>query len=165
MKTIQILFVSAFLLLSINTITAQYGNGGYGGGGYGGGGYGRGGMGGGMNGMGGGMGSGMSNNRGPDKPKDIPVEETVSKIMLKLTPALTLDALQEIAISNILTESIKSQTAIIKSQISQDQKIKEITVLSENTNSKVKELLSSEQKDKYKAYTEDSKNPKSKNNR
>jgi uncharacterized protein YqgC (DUF456 family) len=33
MKTIQILFVLALVLLSIDTVSAQYGNNGYGGGG------------------------------------------------------------------------------------------------------------------------------------
>jgi uncharacterized protein YqgC (DUF456 family) len=35
MKTIQILFVLALVLLSIDTVSAQYGNNGYGGGGNG----------------------------------------------------------------------------------------------------------------------------------
>ncbi len=139
-----------FLLFTSTTLFAQYG--GYGGG-YGG--YG-GGYGGRMNQMGG-MG-GM--NQHQEKPKEIPVEVTVGKIMEQLKPELKLDALQEIAIANILTESIKSQGAIIKQEISQDDKVKEIQTLSELTDSKIKQLLSQSQKDKYKAMQEDAKNPK-----
>lgn len=139
-----------FLLFTSTTLFAQYG--GYGGG-YGG--YG-GGYGGRMNQMGG-MG-GM--NQHQEKPKEIPVEVTVGKIMEQLKPELKLDALQEIAIANILTESIKSQGAIIKQEISQDDKVKEIQTLSELTDSKIKQLLTQTQKDKYKAMQEDAKNPK-----
>ncbi len=152
MKTKFNSFVIVFLFFSCNIIFAQYG--GYGG--YGGGYGGYGGYGGRMGAMGG-MG-GM--NQHPDKPKEIPVEVTVSKIMEQLKPELKLDALQEIAIANILTESIKSQGAIMKQEISQDDKIKEIQTLSELTDSKIKQLLTQTQKDKYKAMQEDAKNPK-----
>ena len=139
-----------FLLFTSTAIFAQYG--GYGGG-YGG--YG-GGYGGRMNQMGG-MG-GM--NQHPEKPKETPVEVTVGKIMEQLKPELKLDALQEIAVANILTESIKSQGAILKQEISQDDKVKEIQTLSELTDSKIKQLLTQSQKDAYKAMQEDAKNPK-----
>ena len=150
MKPFQTLAVCAILLLSINTITAQYGGNGYNNG-YGGGGYGS---------ARSQMNSGMSHDSGRDKPREIPVEETVGKIIGKLKSAVDLDELQEIAISNILTESIKTQTAIIKAQTSQDDKIKEFQALSEVTDRKVKELLNSDQKEKYIAFTEESKNPK-----
>lgn len=150
MKNKLIIISVLFLLFTSTTLFAQYG--GYGGG-YGG--YG-GGYGGRMNQMGG-MG-GM--NQHQEKPKEIPVEVTVGKIMEQLKPELKLDALQEIAIANILTESIKSQGAIIKQEISQDDKVKEIQTLSELTDSKIKQLLTQTQKDKYKAMQEDAKNPK-----
>jgi hypothetical protein len=95
----------------------------------------------------------------PEKPKEIPVEVTVGKIMERLKPDLNLDALQEVAITNILTQSIKSQSAIIKQEISQDSKIKEIQTLSELTDSKIKQLLSQSQKEKYKLIQEEAKNP------
>jgi hypothetical protein len=151
-KLISIISV-VFLLFTCNTAFAQYG--GYGGG-YGGyGGYG-GGYGGRMSQMGG-MG-GM--NQHNEKPKETPVEVTVGKIMEQLKPELKLDALQEIAVANILTESIKSQGAILKQEISQDDKVKEIQTLSELTDSKIKQLLTQSQKDSYKAMQEDAKNPK-----
>jgi hypothetical protein len=139
-----------FLLFTSTTIFAQYGGYGGGYGGYGGGYGGRMSQMGGMGGM----------NQHQEKPKEIPVEVTVGKIMEQLKPELKLDALQEIAIANILTESIKSQGAIIKQEISQDDKVKEIQTLSELTDSKIKQLLSQSQKDKYKAMQEDAKNPK-----
>ena len=153
MKNKPHIFSILFLLFACNTIFAQYG--GYGGG-YGGYGSGYGGYGGRMSQMGsmGGM------NQHQEKPKEIPVEVTVGKIMEQLKPELKLDALQEIAIANILTESIKSQGAIIKQEISQDDKVKEIQTLSELTDSKIKQLLTQSQKDKYKAMQEDAKNPK-----
>lgn len=153
MKTIQILFVLALMLLSIDTASAQYGNNGYSNGGYGGGGYGR-------------------NNRmnqmpqGPsqDKPKEIPVEVTVGKIMEKLKPELNLDVLQEIAISNVLIESIRSQGILLKAETAQDQKIKEIQALSETTDRKINDFLNEDQKVKYKALNEKS-NTKKKSRR
>ena len=149
MKPIQILLVSAFLLLSANTISAQYGNG-YGNG-YGGNGYGNGGRMSQMN-------SGMSQER--EKPKEIPVEVTVGKIIERLKIAVNLDELQVIAISNILTESIRSQGIIIKQENSQADKIKDMKALSEITDSKVMVLLNKDQKEKYLAYAEEMKNPK-----
>ncbi len=151
MKIVQSLLVGAFMILSINTISAQYGNG-YGGGGYGGGygsGYGS-----------GRMNSSMDQGRSQEKPKEIPVEETVGKIIEKLKPALTLDALQEIAISNILIESIKRQGVILKQETNQSDQMKDIQILSENTERKIVELLNDDQKEKYKVLKEESKNPK-----
>ena len=148
-KSLSIISI-LFLLLTYNSAFAQYG--GYGNG-YGGGGYGYNGRMSQMGGMGG-------MNQQQEKPKEIPVEVTVGKIMEQLKPELQLDALQEIAIANILTASIKSQGAIIKQEISQDDKVKEIQTLSELTDSKIKQLLTQSQKEKYKAMQEDAKNPK-----
>jgi len=150
MKTIQTLFVLALMLLSINTVSAQYGNNGYSNGGYGGSGR--------MN--------QMNQERSQDKPKEIPVEVTIGKIMEKLKPELNLDALQEIAISNVLAESLRTQGILMKAESSQEQKILEFKALSETTDRKVNEFLNEDQKIKYKVFKEDSKNPKkSKRNR
>ena len=149
------LLVILFILFSCNSLLAQYG--GYGGG-YGGGGYG--GYGGRMNQMGGGMGGMRGMNHEPSKPKEIPVEVTVGKIIERLKTAVNLDELQVIAISNILTESIRSQGIIIKQENSQADKIKDMKALSEITDSKVMVLLNKDQKEKYLAYAEEMKNPK-----
>ncbi len=148
MKLFQSLLIIAFVLLSTNIISAQYGNGGYGNG------YG--------NGYGSNrrMNSGMDQSRAQDKPKEIPVEVTVGKIIECIKPELTLDELQVIAISNILTESIKTQGMLIKAEVSQDDKIKNIKALSETTDRKIMELLNKDQKEKYIALNEEAKNPK-----
>ncbi|MBC5836583.1 hypothetical protein [Flavobacterium muglaense] len=148
MKTIKTILVLAVVLLSINSASAQYGNNGYGGG---------------NNGYGGGRMSQMSQmNQAPsdNKPKEIPVEVTVGKIMERITPALSLDALQEIAIANVITESIRSQAILMKDKSGQEQKIEEIKALSETTDRKINEFLNADQKVKYKALNEESKNPK-----
>lgn len=155
MKTIQSLFVLAVVLLSINSASAQYGNSGYGNNGYGGG-YGNNGYGSGRSNQMRQMSQGTSN----DKPKEIPVEVTVAKIMEKLTPDLNLDVLQEIAISNVLTESIHSQAILLKGENNQEKKIEEIKALSETTDRKIKEFLNEDQKIKYKALNEESKSTK-----
>ena len=154
MKTIQSTFVLLIMLLSINTISAQYGNG-YGGGGYGGNGYGGGGYGSGrgMN----QMNSGMNQDNHPDKPKEIPVEVTVGKIMDEMKVAVNLDELQVIAISNVLIESMKSQGMILKIVTNQDDQIKDFKALSETTDRKINDFLNEDQKPKYLAFKEDRK--------
>jgi hypothetical protein len=145
MKIVQSLAISAFVLLSIQTVSAQYGNNGYGGGAYDGSGR---------------MNSGMNQDRSQDKPREIPAEETISKIMLKLKPAVGLDELQEIAIANILLESIKRQGVILKQETNQSDQMKDIQILSENTERRIVELLNEDQKEKYKIFSEESRNPK-----
>lgn len=142
MKTFQTIIVVFFLLI-LTSVSAQYGNNGYGNG-YGNSGYGR------NSGM-----NQMSQNREPEKPKEIPVEVTVGKIMERLKPELELDALQEIAISNVLIESIRSQGILMKDESSQEQKIKEFQALSETTDRKIKEFLNDDQKEKYKILNEE----------
>ena len=134
-------FVLAFITLSVNTTFAQYGYG---------------------NGYGNGYGGGMNRNsmsqmdQTPSKPKEIPVEVTVSKIMEKLKPELNLDELQTIAIGNVYTDIIKSQTAIMKDKkLSQEEKSNEIKVLFEVNERKVNEYLNEDQKLKYKALKEE----------
>ncbi len=156
MKTIQLLLVLTFALLCSATVSAQYGSNGYGNNGYGGGGYG----------SNNGRMSQMNQTHEPEKPKEIPVEVTVAKIMEKLKPELNLDQLQEIAIGNVLAESIRSQGILLKAETGQEQKVKEIQALSEVTDRKIKEFLNEDQKIKYKELNEQSKNPKkSKRNR
>ena len=148
MNYFQSLAVITFILFFTNIISAQYGNGGHGNGygnGYGGNGR---------------MNNTMDQTRTPQKPKEIPVEVTVGKVMERLKKDLILDELQVIAISNILTESIRSQGMLIKAEVSQEEKIKNITVLSETTDRKILELLNKDQKEKYIVLQEEAKNPK-----
>jgi hypothetical protein len=152
MKTTKTFLASLFMLLSITTISAQYGNNGYGGDGYGGNGYG---SGNGMNQMG-----GMNQRSEPEKPKEIPAEVTVAKVMEDMKPAVELDELQVIAISNVLIESLNTQGRILKQDSTQDEQMKDFQALSENTDRKIMNFLNKDQKDKYLAFKEDRKNPK-----
>jgi hypothetical protein len=152
MKTIQILFVLALVLLSVDTVSAQYGNNGYGGGGNG-------------------YGNGRNNQmrqmpQGPshDQPKEIPVEVTVGKIMENFKSQLNLDALQEIAISNVLTDSMRSQGILLKAE-TKNKKAKEIAALSETMDRKINEFLNEDQRVKYKALNEERGKKKSRRNR
>lgn len=147
MNKTQFFFVLAFIILSFNTALAQYGYGNGYGRGYG-------------NGYGNGM--GMSQvEQNSMKPKEIPVEVTVGKIMEKLKPELNLDELQTIAIGNVYTDIIKSQTAIMKDEkLSQQEKSDEIKALFEVNERKVNEYLNEEQKQKYKALKEERGNNK-----
>lgn len=153
MKTTKIFLASVFVLLSITTISAQYGNNGYGNNGYGGNGYGNSG---GMN----QMNSAMNQRSQPEKPKEIPPEETAAKVVEEMKPALNLDVLQEIAISNVLVESLHAQGRILKQEISQDEKIKNFQILSENTDRKIMDFLNKDQKEKYLVFKEERKNSK-----
>lgn len=152
MKTITLYIASLILLISINTVSAQYGNNGYGGGGYGGNGYGSNNR---MNQMG-----GMNQRSEPEKPKEIPNEEIVAKFMEEVKPALSLDELQYIAISNVVLESVNAQGRILKLNLTQEEQMKEFQLLSENTDKKINNYLNKDQKDKYLAFKEDRKNPK-----
>lgn len=148
MQSFNSYLLIGFIIFFANTSFAQFGNGGYGNGygnGYGGNGR---------------MNNTMDQTRTPQKPKEVPVEVTVGKIMERLKPDLILDELQVIAISNILTESIKSQGMLIKAEVSQEEKIKNITVLSETTDRKIIEMLNKDQKEKYTVLQEEAKNPK-----
>ena len=162
MKTTKTFLASLFMLLSITTISAQYGNNGYGGGGYGGNGYGGNGYGGNGYGSGNGMNQmgGMNQRSEPEKPKEIPAEVTVAKVMEDMKPAVELDELQVIAISNVLIESINTQGRILKQDTTQDEQMKDFQALSENTDRQIMNFLNTDQKVKYLAFKEDRKNPK-----
>lgn len=159
MKPTQSFFLLVFTLLCFNAVSAQYGNGynnGYGGGygGYGNG-YGRG-------------GSGMDRSmvpgqqpQGQQKPKEIPVEETANKIVEQMTPVVSLDELQAIAISNVLADSLREQGILLKNESSsQDQKIEQIKALRESTDKKISAFLNPDQIEKYKTFMTDFKDVK-----
>lgn len=154
MKTTHSFLVCLFMLMSITTISAQYGGNGYGNNGYGGGGgYNRGG---GMNQMGGGMNQGAQ----PEKPKEIPAEVSASKIVEQMKSSLNLDELQAIAISNVVAESIRTQGMLLKQNFSNEDQIKNFQALSETTDRKINQFLSQEQKEKYLFFKENGGNQK-----
>ncbi|TRX36848.1 hypothetical protein FNW52_06300 [Flavobacterium sp. ZT3R18] len=152
-KTFKTVLFVAFLFLSANTITAQYGNG-YGGNGYGGGNNGYGGRSSQMGQM-----SQMNQGSQNPAPKAIPAEVTAAKIVEFYKKELTLDALQEVVLNNIYTKSLKKQDVLLqKKEMSDDDKTKEFKVLSEITDLEVMEILNKDQKAKYKILSEDRKN-------
>ena len=149
MKTTTQLIASLILLISINTVSAQYGNNGYGGNGYGNGSRN------GMNQMG-----GMNQRSEPEKPKEVPAEEIVAKYMEDMKPAIGLDELQTIAIANVLVESLNAQGRITKLNLAQEDLMNEYKALAESTDRKINNFLNKDQKDKYLAFREDMKQPK-----
>ena len=151
MNTLKNLLALSFILFSMSTVSAQYGNGGYGNGYGNGNGYG----GGRMNQMG-----GMNQQSQPEKPKEIPIEVTVGKIIDRMKPEINLDELQVIAISNVLAESIRSQGILIKQVTNQEDQIKDFKALSEVTDRKIMDFLNEDQKPKYLAFKEGLKTPK-----
>jgi hypothetical protein len=150
-KTFKTVLFVAFLLLSANTISAQYGNG-YGGNGYGGGSNGYG-----SNGRSNQM-SQMSQSNQQSAPKPIPAEVTAAKVVAYYKKELNLDALQEVVVTNIYTKSIKKQEALfLKKEMSDEDKSKEFKVLSEMTDLEVMQILNKDQKAKYRNLIEEQK--------
>lgn len=143
MKPIQNLIILVFTLFCFNSVSAQYGgyNNGYGNG-YGG--YGR----------GGGMGMDRSMMQGPQantsKPKEIPVEETAAKIVEQMKPAVNLDELQAIAITNVFADGLREQGILLKNESSsQDQKMEQMKALKESMTKKITAFLNPDQVEKY----------------
>ncbi len=88
-------------------------------------------------------------------------KEQLDKFMEKLKKDLTLDELQMIAIQNEIEKNNKNIDIVIKKEISDDEKSKEITSMMERTDKLVNSYLNPVQKEKYKALIEDSKKKKS----
>lgn len=152
MKTLKNILTISILLLSFNVVSAQYGGGG----------------------MGGGMGSGMNrggmnrnpqsmqntNNFGKNKsPEEIEKEraDNLNKSIDKLTKDLSLDDLQVIVIRKEIESGAKSILAVTKSEISNEQKIKEVDAINEKTDRTINTYLNADQKVKYKKYIEERK--------
>ena len=148
MKRIQKIVLPLFVLLYSQTISAQYGNG------YGNNGYGNG------NGYGSNSMGQMDQGSQQESEKVIPVEVTVSKVMKEMTPAINLDELQVIAISNVLKESMNTQGRILKLNATQEEQMENFKILGETTDRKILEFLNKDQKEKYLIFKEESKNPK-----
>jgi len=148
MKTLKNIVTISFILLSFNIVSAQYGGGG---------------MGGGMN--RGGMGRNPqsmqnTNNFGKNKsPEEIEKEraENLNKSIEKMTKDLNLDDLQVIVIRKEIEAGAKSISAVTKSEISNDEKIKEVDAINEKTDRTINTYLNPEQKEKYKKYIEERK--------
>ncbi len=152
MKSIKIISI-LILLFSMQTINAQFGQGGYGQGGMGQGGMGQGGMG-----QGGFGGNPNMQNQQRSQPKEPAIEEIAKKIVNRLNEQLKLDELQIIAVSNIVTENVKKQNAILKKEEGgNEEKVNELKAISEKMDLDIMILLNKDQKAKYKLLTEDNK--------
>jgi len=147
MKSFKIIG-SLIIILSVQSLVAQYGQGAYGQRGYGQGGYGQGGYGGNPN----------MQNQQRTQPKEPAIEETVKKVLNRINEQLKLDELQVIAVSNIITESLKKQNAILKKEEGgNEEKANELKAISEKMDLDILILLDKDQKAKYKLLSEDSK--------
>ena len=140
MKTSIQLVTFLIFLVSINFVSAQYGNP-----------YGR------NNGM---NQLGAMNRSEPEKPKEIPIQKIASDYMKLLKPALELDELQTIAITNLLIENFSTQGRIKKLELSQEELMKEYQLLAENTDKKINDFLNKDQKEKYIKFKEESRQNK-----
>ncbi len=91
-----------------------------------------------------------------EKTKNQNIEKTISG----LKKDLELDALQEIAIKQLLNENIAAQGIIVKKEENQEEKIKALKSLSESTDTKIMALLNKSQKEKYINFKENKKKKK-----
>ena len=86
--------------------------------------------------------------------------EQLDKIIAKLKTVLTLDELQVIAIRNEITSNSKNIDIVIKKETSEEEKGKEVKALMEKTEVVINSYLNKDQKEKYKAFIEESKSGK-----
>lgn len=152
MNKIFVVFFMLFLMTSM-PIFAQYG-----------GGYPNGGMNGGMGGGMGGMRNSSMNNMQNQKDRERQMKANLAKMhesqekamKEKLKKELTLDELQEYAINQLLSESLKKQNAILdKEGDSQDEKIFQLEAVLSKLDSDIMTLLNKNQKVTYKAMIDD----------
>lgn len=95
------------------------------------------------------------NHSTPTKPSSEEIEKAkakqVDKIIANLKVELTLDELQAIAIKNEIASSIKNIDIVIKKEITDEEKSKEIKALTDRTEITINSFLNAAQKEKYKA--------------
>lgn len=148
MKTIKATLVIFLLFFGVNSGIAQFG--GMNGGMYGGG----------MNRMQNQQSIQNTNNYGRDKSaEELDKEriENINKSIEKITADLKLDDLQVIVIRKEIEASSKSVFAVSKSEISNEDKLKEIDAINEKTDRTINTFLNADQKVKYKKYIDERK--------
>lgn len=148
MKTSKITLLLILLFFAIHNCFAQFG--GMNGGMYGGG----------MNRMQNQQSIQNTNNYGRDKSAeeiDKEREEGIKKSIEKITIDLKLDDLQVIVIRKEIEASSKSIFAVSKSEISNEEKLKEIDAINEKTDRTINTFLNAEQRIKYKKYVDERK--------
>jgi hypothetical protein len=149
MKTLKSIIIVYFVLFAFNTVSAQYG-------------YGNNGMnGGGMNRNPNQQSIQNTNNYGRNTKSATEIEkeraENLNKTVEKLTKELSLDDLQVIVIKKEIETSMKNISAVMKSEVSDDEKLKEIEAINEKTDRTINTFLNEEQKNKYKKFIEERK--------
>lgn len=149
MKTLKSIIVVSFVLFVFNSANAQYG-------------YGNGGMnGGGMNRTQNQQSIQNTNNFGRNEKSADEIEkervENLNNTMEKLTKELSLDDLQVIVVKKEIEAGSKSIYAVMKSEVSNDEKIKEVEAINEKTDRTINTFLNEEQKIKYKKFIEERK--------
>ena len=151
MKNLKLsIFISLIFIVTFTSF-AQYNNGGM---------YGGGMNGGGMNRMGNPQSIQNTNNYGRNKsPEDLEKEreENLNKSIEKITKDLNLDDLQVIVIRKEIEANSKSIFAVTKSEISNEEKMKEIDAINEKTDRTINTFLNPDQKIKYKKYIDERK--------
>lgn len=150
MKTLKSLLIVSLVFFAFNISSAQYG-------------YGNGGMygGGGMNRTQNQQSLQNTNNFGRNVKSAEEIEkertESLNKTIEKLTKDLNLDDLQVIVIKKEIEAGSKSINAVMKSEVSDDEKIKEVEAINEKTDRTINTFLNEEQKVKYKKFIEERK--------
>lgn len=130
-KTISILLI----ILSITTLSAQNRNGG--------------------NRR---MGMNYGEDRTPKGETEKNQSERLQKTIDKLKTDLNLDELQLIVVTNVMTDSQKTQKNILKKTDSQENKLTELQASNDSTDRQIMDILNNDQKEKYKLMIEDRKN-------
>ena len=76
-------------------------------------------------------------------------EKSIENSITKLKIDLDLDELQAIAVKQIITESIRTENIIMKKEENEEDKMKSLQILTENTDSKINSILNKNQKEKF----------------
>lgn len=138
-------FLFGFSILLCNAVHAQYG-------------YGNRGM------YGGGMNNSMGSMNGMSSPRSKSAEEiekervkNIDKSMSKMTQDYKLDELQTVVIRKEFDTYSKNVNAVYKREISEEDKVQEIEIISERTDKNIMSFLNDEQKAKFKKSIEERK--------
>lgn len=146
MKTIKTLIFVCFILLTVNKISAQYGNQ-----------YGYGNQNGYGNSTNRGFGNGNSGLNRIEQPSQAPSAEDIEKqraknleiLIEKLKTKLELDELQVIAISDVINKSTRTENILMKKETDDAQKTLDMQAIAETTDRKIMEMLNKTQKEKF----------------
>jgi hypothetical protein len=80
--------------------------------------------------------------------------EQIDDLMIKFKEALNLDALQEVAIKQILLDDSKYRGIVIKKETDEEAKSKELQALNNKVDTSILALLNPEQQEQYRLFKE-----------